>query len=554
MLFEPPTLLRSARRYSSLKHEPYILPRIVIDLDARNSKFVRKLEEPENEIIELDDADKKKLRLKKQWLESRAWPARHRQRTDATPIRKYFTRKPATVMHNFETTVTAPDILSYVLRGGPLETERLTPSAKTTEFHHLRLRKLFKERGIHPLDEEETKITRLIQGHDSRPSVMLDKMGLLLQEQAILKAIHYPKSWSALHRLVIFLSLSRDGCAFLAQNGRTIVQGIIHCRNHQESDCDIVSIDQVLIFLNHLSTNMSSKGFKIGENVCNLGIYLASKADILPAVKSYLKTSQDATYPTNWHAEQAISHLAARSKRNQLAVSKSLTSARNSDLDDLRLLLTGWSQDDDPSSGIERQPSFADLLTHGYSRSLEVPEIGFHGRYLLVLGELGYKRILLYEWQRLGDPQIPDSRSQLPTARSSLVGQHISAIAFLLAKNRSQALSILETIPRSSQDANKVNSASNNVDITSLPLSLFSAHYFFHGLKMSYRHRKRVKEAIPEDPEQALDAIDNLLVKDYFADPGRQQKVEWATVDGVQGILVKDGDAHRYFKPALRAG
>jgi hypothetical protein len=446
----------------------------------------------------------------------------------------------------------APHLLKYALEGEPS-----APSKKSAKalwpLYPPRLRRLLKSFGIHPLESEETKISRLTYHFNSNLSARLDQLGFASRKEAILEAIHGCTSWNQLQTMVSILSSTEEGCAFLAENSERVVNGIGNCRyRHKNDDGNPrgIPVDRILKFLNNLNLKMGSRGFRIGAHLCNAGLYYAAKVGAIPAVKMYLTMSQEAMYPINRHTELALFHLSML-LRDELTGSKVLT-PWGPHSDTVRLLLMGWSQDNGLSSENERQSCFVDLLSHERGATFdrtrsETGEIGLHSRYLLVLGELGYNQTLFHDWQRMGDPELPNVESQSLTHTGNLRSQHVSAMAFLLAKNQSRALSILETIPRASEDSEIIKLSKSD---RAMSFNVFSSHYSFHKLRNRLNTYRGRKEPFPSDPEQALYSIDRLLVDGYFGDATGREVVKWGTVDGKEGLLVMDGDEQKYFKPA----
>jgi hypothetical protein len=419
--------------------------------------------------------------------------------------------KPVSEPNAFEVTVTAPDLFEYALKGDPLAPQ----FSKRPPV----LRTLFKAHRIHPLDNAESKIKRLT--HDITPdsSIMLGRAGISLElEPSILKDIQTCTSWARFHRMMSILSSTRQGCESLAENGEAVVLGIIECRKRQsKADESPPLAEQVLMFLNNLTLNMRSRGVQVGPHLCNAGLYYASIAGAIPAVKMYPKISQDASYPTNSQTEKAVAHLARYVLRNTLPNSRYLKGPRNSHQDAIVLFWLGGNKDDGPSSGKERQPSFADLLSH------ELEHIGatsvrldLHSRYLLILGEIGFSQTLLYEWKRLGDPKIYPS---LPADSDDQPSKYVSTIAFLLAKDRSRPLSILEAITGGGENA--ALGRSPRLTLVAIRKSL-SLHYSLRGLSPSEGFRKQMKISIPKGPENALNAIDRLLVNEFSGSTSHQ--------------------------------
>ena len=194
-----PSIPTTKRLASSRSNEPFILPRLVIDLDAADSKLVRRWEDI---VLEENPAppEEPTVRGYRQSMEKK--------------------KKDGTVnllpTSSLKTLITMPpDLLNYALLGDPIA---------TTSIWYPQVRKLFQSRMIQPEDNTETKLQQLTFNFLIDETERFAASGFPeVSELAIVDQITEIKVFSKLHRTISMLSRTVEGCQFLARNSIAIL-------------------------------------------------------------------------------------------------------------------------------------------------------------------------------------------------------------------------------------------------------------------------------------------------------------------------------------------
>lgn len=531
-----------------------MLPRLVIDLDASDSKFVKKAEEVEQNALKSPGGKKQAKNL----VKSRKHSFRKITVKEGKPKIAFKTQ-----------TVTSPDLLHYALLGDP----HASPSRENDT-----LRRIFKGRLIHPNDKAEIKVEQLTLDFTTDASQNLARAGFAQgQKDAVLEEIRVCESFTRLQRMISMISSSVNGCKFLADSGPDIVDRIRLCRKAQGLEFlrpSEISATAVLNLLNNLHLNMKSKGVHFPPSLCNAGLYYASKAFDLPAVRMYLCEISEMSHTSNWHTGQAL-------RRLQQHIMGKTTNKRpwfpwmgeNSRTAEVVKLITGWASPSGPTLEEERQLSFVNLLSHERSRYFK-DTTGYredlYRTYILGLGELGLADILWREWST---PDLTRISQRYVDDRFLKARVQTFAVAFLLAKDIDRALSIFNSVQwkRHSSNSQSLEPPSQPSASTSsqkdsrdelrkaVPLMqcLIMHHYSFHGLMPSDKllsmvvKESLVEKQTPRDqPEKALKAIERLLLTGFHSTRAKNLTLDWATFDGQEGLLVmpKLGSRPAYFK------
>jgi len=489
----------SARRWlASPAAEPYVLPRAVIDLDAAESKFVRKFEDlPEKERLE-------QLRVKEIKPKEKRPPKKKKQDFGFT--------HPKVALR--VQTVTPPDLLQYALLGDPWG---YSPGVSW-------LRLIFKRRAIQVQDDAAAKIQQLT--HDFKPGTLRAAGLYKVGSKPIIEGLLASQTFPSLARQLTMLSTTDYGRRFLANKSNTVYDAIRKCRKQGfdkgtwEKVAE-VKISEVVELLNNLTRNMTRRSVGAEVDLYNAGLYYASKASILPAIKMYLEIGFRHGYNPYWGFERAMRNLQSEyatgiSPPTRWAAWKGNGQRR----DEILKLITGWNSSD---------VSFREAI---FSADYPVTQANAYKSYVLGIGEMGFSDALWEEWQSQPHFLADAGMGEVSIAQPF-------AMAFLLAKDRNRAMDVLASV-----QVHKIKHR--------LP-QLFSKHYEFHHLIPSKKLLSKIaNEGVHEDPRSALKFLEDMLVTDYpkFY-PDAKLTLEWATREGKEGLLVMplEGQDPIYWKP-----
>jgi hypothetical protein len=516
---KPPRSSAPTRRcLSSRPYEPYVLPRVIIDLDAADSKFVRRLEDlPKHER-------ESQLRIRKTWPRRQDEPVRRQsyiltEDWDPEVV-------PLTTVYLKTHAVTSPDLLQYALLG--------EPSTQSTGAHYLR--NIFKRRMLPPQEDASTKIQQLTVDFTTDAAQSLKAAGYTpnpIQEEKITQDLLSCWSFRRLERMLVMLSTTTEGCKFLATKGKVVVQAIRRIRKAGFGTFDEtgykapeVKISMVVELLNNLTRNMTSRGVEIEDCICCAGLYYASKASLLPAVKMYLDIARRHGYRFDWKFGEAVRNLMFDYTKENIAPKRwAAWKDEASRREDVLKLITGWNFEEVSCSHfISTAENWKGTITP-------------YSSYIVGLGEMGFSNALWDEWE---------SR-----AASILRGKHnvrfkgqLFAMAFVLAKDPERALEILKSIPE--------NAGHWWHDKIRIRRQVFD-HYDFHGLGCTEKLEEMAGQGIPNDPTEALETYEKLLLVDFpkfISDT--KLKLDWGSRGKDEGLLVMPimGNDPIYFKPA----
>jgi muconolactone delta-isomerase len=474
----------------------------VIDLDDADSKFVRRFEDlPEGKRSQ-------QLRVKK--IEDK------KRKVKKFKIIKYLSAKRKQQLDQLDSTlpkvslrtqtVTPPDLLQYALLGDP--------SGYTSRRSWLPL--IFKRRAIQVHDNAATKIQQLTHDFTTDASKTLKAAGFEKNSSwFIQEGLFDRQTFSRLARQLTMLSTTDEGCHFLASKGTLVYNVIRKCRMHgfdkgTSEKVTVVKISEVVELLNNLTRNMISRGKRIGHGIYNAGLYYASKASILPAIKMYLEIGRRDKYHTFTGFEVAMMNLQSEyTKRISPPTRWAAWKGNVQKREEMLKLITGWDSS---------EVSFREAI---FASNYPKVQRGAYRRYILGIGEMGFRDALWGEW-RSRPAFFADSNEEL---RAQLF-----AMAFVLAKDQDRALGVLDIWAKRSEYRNPD---------PDLRAELFSMHYSFHGLKPSAELIRMTKENVPQDPDLALEFFERLLVVDYPKfEPDTRFTLEWATRDEKEGLLV----------------
>ncbi|PMD40883.1 hypothetical protein L207DRAFT_512316 [Hyaloscypha variabilis F] len=535
------------RLASSRANEPYVLPRLVIDLDAADSKIVRKWED-------LPEEEKNPAPPKQPSLRGRLESMKKKYGT----LEKGKVR-PVVPLKTLQTT--PADLLAYALLGDPIATRANTMNPQ--------FRMLFRSRMVQPEDSAETKLQQLAYDFTFDETERLRASGFgESPELAVVNHIFTMNVPSRLHRIISMLSRTTEGCLFLARNCSAVLESIRICRkSNKDRGMGKVRFtgNMVLRLLNNLQLNMESKGIEFGPGFSNAGIYYAAKTSNLPAVRKYLQILRANSYATDWRTAGALQELSRAMKFTPHGINE----AKHFKKSDFLRLVTGW-EEGIPQDGEKRDLSFASILYQDNSTQFTTC---LYPRYLLAFGELRRNKALWAEWESMEETKLP------PVIR----GDHhlrfrarMFAFAFLIGGDKNRALKVLQSVPADHEDIvikghhelienweYSGGSFSNTPSISSGEwlLTLIYAHYSFNNVWPTGDLLEIMKRAIrdlPKDPQEVLNQLDRFVLRGLEGQ-GNERKmryVGWERNDtGQEGLSVMrprpegNGPQTEYWRP-----
>jgi len=508
------------RLASSRSNEPFILPRLVIDLDATDSKLVRRWEDIE---IEEDPAppEQPTVRGDRESMKEKAGTDELRR---TVPLKTLITMP--------------PDLLNYALLGDPMA---------TTSRRYPQLRKLFQSRMIQPKDNAETKVQQLTFNFLIDETERFAASGFPeASELAIVDHITEIKVFSKLHRTISMLSRTIEGCQFLARNSIAILESIRNCRKAQSvlettsnSLPEKVTARMVLRMLNNLQLNMESKGVDFGPRLSNAGLYYAGKVLNLPALWKYLQILCANSYATEWRTVAALGDVFRINRINKInrhPLRGFVPSAAR--ISDFLRLLTGWEKDGIRQDGEERSLSFASLC-HQHSSTEFLTCL--YPKYLLALGELKCTQALWAEWKSTEvNAEYMPFPSLFRGAEHMRFRARMFAFAFLVGGDKLRALEVLRWVPVGHEDIftkgyeelirTWTYEDAPNLSSGEWLLALIHDHYTFNNVWPKPDLLDEMKEAIahlPKDPLEALNQLNRFVLEGLSIMTRKRRYVGW---------------------------
>lgn len=506
------------RLASSRSNEPFILPRLVIDLDAADSELVQRWEDIE---LEEDQAPLEQPTVRGDRESMKEKNGTHELRP-TVPLKTLITMP--------------PDLLNYALLGDPMA---------TTSRRYPQLRKLFQSRMIQHEDNAETKVQQLTFNFLIDESERFAASGFPeASELAILDHITQIKVFSKLHRTISMLSRTVEGCQFLARNSIALLESIRNCRKAQSvlkrtsnSFPEKVTARMVLRMLNNLQLSMESKGVDFGPRLSNAGLYYAGKLLNLPALRKYLQILCTNSYATEWRTAAALGDVFRINRINRHTVRGSDPSKHDSQSDFLRLL-TGWEKDGIRQDGEERSLSFASLCHQDSSTEFLTC---IYPKYLLALGELKCTQALWAEWK---SAEVNAEYMPFPSLFRGAVHMRFRArmfaFAFLVGGDKLRALEVLRWVPTHHEDIFTEDSEeltrtwtyndSPNLSSGEWLLALIHDHYTFNNVWPKPDLLAEMKEAIAhlsKDPLEALNQLYRFVLEGLNIMTRKRRYVGW---------------------------
>ncbi len=358
--FLPPVRFISSPR----NFEPYVLPRLVIDLDAADSKYVRTVDDvPEQQLPPLRVV--------------RSGSVYKRNGT-----RKLHDPRPKVPLRILG--VNPVDLWSYALLG-------MCHSSPISE--NVRIGSIMKRKGIRRTDSVEDAMAHFLDGFSMDAGVRLRRAGFTTDnKEAIAKHILYCHTWGNLRSYISLLSSTKEGCLFLAGHGQFVLNSIRRCRKSQVDKLyhEEVTPEMTLTLLNNLRLNMISKEVGIGAALCNAGLYYAVKALNLPAIRVYLQSMRQYQYVPSWRARAALASLFRAvhgGPHRKIGDAARKVVALE--------LITGWEGGHKPRGGKPRNTCFAGLA---FGNTQQEFCFTIYPKYIMGLGELGLTEAIYAEW------------------------------------------------------------------------------------------------------------------------------------------------------------
>jgi hypothetical protein len=533
-----PSIPFTKRLASSRSNEPFILPRLVIDLDAADSKLVRRWEDI---VLEENPAPPKEptVRGYRQSMEKKKKDGKFKL-LPISPLKTLITMP--------------PDLLNYALLGDP---------TATRSIRYPQARKLFQSRMIQPEDSAETKLQQLTFNFLIDETERFAASGFPeSSELAIVDQITEIKVFSKLHRTIAMLSRTVEGCQFLARNSIAILESIRKCRKAQKDvrpssrSSEMFNAKMVLRLLNNLQLNMESKGVDFGPRLSNAGLYYAGKLQRLPALRKYLQILCANSYATDWRTVAAL-RFVFRTSMYEISVVK-----RDDMKSEFLRLLTGWEKDGIRQDGEKRSLSFASLCHQDSSTEFLTC---IYPKYLLALGEVKCTEALWAEWKSAeANAEYMPFPSFFRGAEHMRFRARMFAFAFLVGGDKLRALEVLRWVPTDHEDKftkgyQGLISTWTYVDAPNLSsgewlLALIHDHYLFNNVWPNTDLLNEMKEAIaylPKGPLEALNELNRFVLEGLDANDKERRHVGWEkNTSGQAGLAIRLEEAGPvYWRP-----
>jgi hypothetical protein len=545
--FELPCPVSSTRRLASSRaNEPYVLPRLVIDLDAADSKFVRRWEDLVEEEENLAPPEQPNLRGRRESMKKKYGTVEEGKMRPTVPLKILKT--------------TPPDLFSYALLGDP--------EATGTSKRNPQLRALFRSRMVQPEDSAETKLQQLTYDFALDEAERFRASGFGdASELAIVDHITEIRVFSKLRRTVSMLSRTVEGCQFLARNSTAILESIRLCRRENGNRelglrCETVTGNMVLRLLNNLQLNMESKGVEFGPRLSNAGLYYAGKTSHLVATRKYLQLLRAHSYATDWRTVSALRGLFRAMKYTP----RGLDLSKHFKKSDFLRLVSGW-EEGIPQNDEERELSFASLFAQDSSASFST---WLYPRYLLALGELKRNKALWAEWKFAEQTKF---RLQFPPAfrgnEQSRFRTRMFAFAFLIGGDKHRALEVLQSVLEDHEDifipgyheliknwepSGRAFVAAN-ISSGEWMLALIHDHYSFNNVWPNANLLEVMRRAIrylSKNPLETVNQLDRFVLEGLEGNDSKMRRVGWVRNHiGQEGlsIIAEGATEAEYWRP-----
>ncbi len=495
----PSIIITTPRRHaSSTSFESYVLPRVVIDLDAADSTFVREYKPESKPESQPKPKPVEKLGIKSPVPRILSAPARrsfksHRllltvlprapiklpRSTGSNRIKAHLLVAPrvaeglskslsATNVNRSDKNrvpldtprasshktrlkiynVTPADLLSYALFGDvrtvpQLSKEKEEALKQPPNHQKINLRAVLADRIIPPFETEARVITQLTHDFFLDPERRLEEAGFGL-ECARTEYKHF-SSLAELTRIFSMLSGTHMGLKFFRDHHMK------RAFNNFSTSVSTIEIAQVRRLFDNLFLSLLSMGILPSPDICAFGVYFASRLmELEPhkqrpfsATKQYLRMAANYAYKTSPETRLALD-LWFKPLFPQTINQRLIDS---DDFETVFRVITGFNR------------SSEEGRTEACFRSLNDRNSSFFGSvytsYIPKLGFCGFSDLLWHEWESTDFEIKPTCRipSILCGPNRRRFRAQMFAIAFLRAKDPKRALSVLSSVPEDHQDS-----------------------------------------------------------------------------------------------------
>jgi hypothetical protein len=507
-----------------------VLSRLVIDLDAADSKFVRTFEELEHGQKEDDAVQVQHTRPK---------------------IASSMNDQPPPALD--ELRISPHDVLSYAFVGD------IPPGATRYE----ELRTVLERNHVYPMDSLRIKTGQISSRFAAEPFFSLRSAGFVRSHKMeIYSQIRDCNSLWRLRRMLSILSSTLDGCNFILEYEAGILNSFSRCLDEQNLNGSLPRNSRInpkiymLQLINNLQTTLKQKELSLGPILCSRGYNTAVMLKNIASMNVYSKELLSMKDFLMCHA-MSMRRVLRYHRIEDMAI-----------VHHIRQIVFG--------SSLDLKNNVTDS-NNRFSVSI-VPENNWtrYTIFLSVLASLGMKEELWKEWiapNRI----LPSTLNEDAHQKYQWCRAQMFAAAFLWAKDPSRALNVLESFQHNGTQSTvreepSQHSQTNTVSISpDFQLAPSNQNYFNDILKCRYQflrfsgtadtswdfdnisHLLRMSSS---DPAQTLTAIKQLLLLDVGDISGlrhtmwqRGPTVTWGKYDGKEGLAVVDHNKTILWRP-----
>jgi hypothetical protein len=421
-------ILHNRREASQLRSlEPYDATKLILDLDAADSKYVRKLDdrlEYKTQLPPLPPRNSPKAIVEAK--------ARKKSRTLLDPKDVPDIYRPAPI-----------DFMKYALdtvcdrrKKGPLRKilSKCLPVGLGKFEDHIKWLRAYE---VLPY-----KVEKLLRGPNEQAV------------QGIESALNYSTSIDELSRITSLLARTVEGCKFVALNG-TLFLGRIGMTPPSNLKGQRTGTHKKLKYINAVIQRLETMGVDAGPQWYRAGLENAVKALHSPALKKYIDIAF--TRKDMFKLQRTLEHTVAWSfDVRDIEENNSMTV-------DLLKLLTGWENLGVPEGDEHRKPCFALLLND---------DLGMYEAYIDALDKLGAYNALWHEFYHLDSPQVSPRTSRSDNERVGVFDRVLTrlrspleALKVLNKQGQARSSGKEELVPSSSArqiPSNETHIASSN--------------------------------------------------------------------------------------------
>lgn len=490
----------------------------MIDLDAADSKFVKRVEDLK--VNQEEDISTRNISAMPETSEGKA---------------------PRWILNAYR--LTPHDLLSYAFLGD------INPEDRK----HEELRTVLRHNDVYPMDSVNHKTEQLVSRFSKHPSRNLKRAGFDEARKLEIAAqiSECPKFWQ-LRRMVSLLSSTEEGCKFITEHEELILKPVKNgWKSRQKGLVSRGYDERILRFLNNLSLRVKSRSIEPGPCLSKKGYYTAAATQNVPSMRLYSRMlAMHNLYNPLRHAmliAHALRHIGVEDHIITEETRHELFSARNGNKSSNGVL------DQKPPKLLESPSDDARDRREGF---LDYPIL------ICILGEMGLKDELWSEWsasEKYTPPlQITDNEYKRFRAQ-------MFATAFLLAKDRDRALNVLKAAPHGRKEcvvAEEEEDLPAQGDIIQLVMQrqtsfssrlcmciLFRGYYMAHQLSTTSKLNAVLWDSlghIPDDPVQTLNVIQQFLLAESLEEStvnaplNFRWTVDWEEFNGKQGLVIND--------------